>query len=250
MYCYPPPGRQFAGEGDEAESVQNPLAVYLEVFGPGFADALRDKVVLDIGCGGGYQVVAAAELGARVCIGTEAREVFGNAQRLARQRGLANRVQFTLEPMENMPAGSIDVALSQNSFEHFDDPAGILSGAMHALRPGGRFFITFAPPWLNPFGVHMFFMIKYPWAHFLFSERTIMTVRKLYRNDGADYFREAEGGLNKMTIRKFLTLVGQSGFNVVEFAPTPIRFTPPFLSRVPGLREFVTSRVSAILERP
>ena len=44
-------------------------------------------------------------------------------------------------------------------------------------------------------------MTKYPWAHVLFSENTIMAVRKLYKNDNASRFEEVEGGLNQMTIK-------------------------------------------------
>lgn len=247
LYCHPPPGRP--AKSDESNSGE-PLATYLAVFGPSFHSAIRDKVVLDIGCGHGHQVVALAECGARTGIGLEARPIFQPGEDRARALGLDGRVKFTLTTMEEMEAASIDVALSQNSFEHYQDPGNVLRGALRLLRPGGRFFITFSPPWLNPFGVHMFYMIKYPWAHFIFPESTIMRVRRLYRSDNAERFEDVEGGLNRMTIRKFLRSVALSGFDIEKLIVTPIRGTPAVLAHLPGIREFVSSRVSAILVKP
>jgi hypothetical protein len=92
-------------------------------------------------------------------------------------------------------------------------------------------------------------MIRPPWAHFFFSEKTIMTVRKLYRDDNAEHYEDVDGGLNQMTVRKFVRFVKNSGFQLEQLVLTPIRYTPPILSRIPGIREFVTSRVSAVLTK-
>ena len=79
--------------------------------------------------------------------------------------------------------GGFDIVLSHNSMEHFGDPARILDVMKSALKPDGRLYITFGPPWYAPYGSHMHFFTRVPWVNLLFSERTVMAVRARYRND-------------------------------------------------------------------
>jgi 2-polyprenyl-3-methyl-5-hydroxy-6-metoxy-1,4-benzoquinol methylase len=249
-FCYPPPGRPDSHEKKMPIGQGNHLVMFETAFGKSFGSAIKNKVVLDIGCGGGAQVISMAQCGAAKSIGADYRPNFVDALDFAIKTGIKDRTYFTTEPLRSLGEGSVDVVASQNAFEHFKDPAVILADAKYVLKPGGQFFIVFSPPWLHPFGVHMFFMIKYPWAHFLFSEQTIMAVRKMYRNDGATRFIETEGGLNQMTISKFERLVSESGFECKGLSLTPIRIFPMFLTKLPGLRELITTVVSAELVRP
>ncbi len=246
LYCYPPPGKNIkknkAREGTEKE----PLELLIRNFGETFKSSLKNSNILDIGCGEGDQVIALAVRDTRFVIGSEIRPIYEKSLIRARNLGISNKVKFTLSPIRELGKYSIDIIISQNSFEHYKKPEKILESAYYILKNGGKFFITFSPPWLNPFGVHMFFMIKYPWAHFIFSEKTIMTVRKLYRNDNAEKFEESEGGLNKMTIRKFKYLVKNAGFKLDKLYLRPIKGIP-LVTKIPILREFFTSSVSAIL---
>ena len=41
----------------------------------------------------------------------------------------------------------------------------------------------------------------------LFSEKTVMTVRRHFRNEGAIRYNEIKNGLNQMTVRQFEGLV-------------------------------------------
>jgi len=76
-----------------------------------------------------------------------------------------------------------------------------------------------------------------------------MRVRRLYREDNAMRYEQLEGGLNQMTVRKFLNYVNQSRFSLDNLLLTPIRYTPSFLAKLPWVREFVISRVSAVLSK-
>jgi SAM-dependent methyltransferase len=247
IFCYPPPGK-LAGHDKKTPIGQGDhLREFRTAFGSQFLDAIRNKVVLDIGCGKGAQVVSIAQAGAEKSIGVDYRPIFNEALDFATKLGIKNKVYMTIDPVRNLGEQSVDVIASQNAFEHFKDPAAILADAKYVLRLGGRFFIVFSPPWFHPFGVHMFFMIKYPWAHVLFSENTIMTVRKLYRDDGATLFNETEGGLNQMSIAKFKRLVYESGFEMKTLNLVPIRTFGSFFGKLPGLRELITTVVSAEL---
>lgn len=250
LFCYPPPGKTNVGENQKHQDNHgDPLEILIQSFGQQFLDTIRDQRVLDIGCGIGEQVLGLAQHGAGCAFGAEERPLYAQIEQRARDQGLSDRVRFTQAPIRDLGRGAMDVVISQNSFEHFREPATILADAHHVLKSGGKFYITFSPPWLNPFGVHQFFMIRLPWAHFIFSEKTILTVRKLYRDDNAERYEDVDGGLNQMTVRKFIRFVKNSGFQLEQLALTPIRYTPPLLSRIPGIREFVISRVSAVLTK-
>jgi SAM-dependent methyltransferase len=211
-------------------------------------ESVKNRVVLDIGCGKGTQVVGSVIEGAKYAIGIEIRPVFRKGEEWAKQLKIFDRVTFALSPIREIGKECVDVAISQNSFEHFMDPGQILSDVFYVLKRSGKFFITFGPPWLHAYGEHLRFMVRYPWAHILFSEKTIMAVRKLFRNDNADRFEQVEGGLNKMTINKFKRSVNRSGFELEQLSLTPTKGIGP-LVKIPYIQEFFTTNVSAILTK-
>lgn len=253
VWCLPPPPVPFEPRDAYAAAPPPPHPDPLErarrVYGTRLVDALRGKVFLDIGCGLGDQVIAAADAGAALSVGLDIVEVnLRVAEDRATERGLRDRVRFTTDTIETFGTDWADVALSQNSFEHFDHPEAILEQAYRALRPGGKFFVTFGPSWWHPFGVHHMFMIRLPWAHALFSEQTILRVRRLYRPNRPTCWREV--GLNRMTVAKLLRLVADTPFEVTDLSYTPIRPLPGWLVRLPLFREWTTADTSVILTKP
>src|SRR5687767_400724 len=106
----------------------------LEVLlGPGIWDEVRGRDVLDFGCGPGAEAVEVAERGARRVIGLELRRKWINqAAAHAAARGVADRCHFVREWNE-----PVDVILSLDSFEHFEDPAAILVVMRGLLKPTG-----------------------------------------------------------------------------------------------------------------
>jgi SAM-dependent methyltransferase len=253
VWCVPPPPVPFeprdAYDAKPPEMHPEPLERTRRVYGDRFAKALAGKVFLDIGCGLGDQVIAAAEAGAQLAVGLDTVEInLRMAEARAQTRGVTDRVRFTTDTIETFGTEWADVALSQNSFEHFDDPGEILAQAYRALKPGGQFFVTFGPSWWHPFGVHHMFMIKRPWAHAVFSEQTILKVRQLYRPNKPTCWQEV--GLNKMTVAKLLRLVKDTRFVVSDLSFTPIRPLPLWLVRLPLFREWTTADTSVILTKP
>jgi SAM-dependent methyltransferase len=252
--CVPPPPVPFEPRDtfdlSKPPAIEDdPLLRARRVYGSKFENALRDRIFLDIGCGWGAQVIGAAKAGAKLSVGVDvivrSLEV-GEAH--ARNHGVADRVKFTTDTIPTFGTDWADVALSQNSFEHFLNPEEILAQAHKALKPGGQFFVTFGPSWWHPFGEHNMFMIRMPWAHVIFSERTILRVRQLYRpNKPATW---SEVSLNQMTVSRFLRLVRQSNFIVSDLSFTPIRPLPGWLVRLRPFREWTTADVSVILTKP
>ncbi len=195
----------------------------------------KDKVVIDFGCGDGADAVEVAERGAKRVIGIDIRErALAKARQTARAHGVAERCTFTTQTDEKA-----DVILSLDAFEHFDDPAAILRIMRKLVKDEGCVIAAFGPTWYHPLGGHLF--SPFPWAHLIFTEKSLIRWRSDFKTDGATRFGEAEGGLNQLTIRRFKKIVEESDFKFEEFEPVPIRRLQLFAN--PLTREFTTSIV-------
>jgi SAM-dependent methyltransferase len=205
------------------------------LFGESIWSEIRGKIVADFGCGAGAEAVELAQHGAARVVGIDIIERLLHAARQAAERvGVADRCHFTTRTDER-----VDVVLSLDGFEHFDDPEGVLDRMGRMIEPDGRILLTFGPTWLHPLGGHLFSV--FPWAHLVFTERALLRWRAGFKSDGATRFREVEGGLNQMTIRRFRRLVARSPLSFETFEPVPIRRLRALAN--PVTQEFVTSFV-------
>lgn len=211
----------------------------LEVLlGPDIWDRIRDKDVLDFGCGPGSEAVEIAEHGARHVIGIDLRQRWLDlGVEHAREHGVSDRCTFAREWRD-----PVDLIISLDSFEHFADPAGVLAHMRSLLRPGGKVLAAFGPTWYHPLGGHIYSV--FPFSHLLFSERALVRWRALHKSDGARTIEES--GLNKMTIRRFIKLVEASPLRFASFELLPIRPLRLIANRV--TREFTTAAVRCVLE--
>lgn len=223
------------------------LSLLAEVY-PELLSRVANARVLDFGCGWGYQAVALANSGADSVVGVDINaEWLEKARRLAAESGVSNRVRF-VQMLDPADTGRFDLVLSQDSMEHFPDPEGALRTMAAALAPGGDVVITFAPPWYAPYGAHMHFFTPIPWVHLLMPERTVMRVRARYKHDAAQRYEEVEGGLNRMSLKRFRRLLRLSGLALVRLSTEPVK-GQRLVSRMPLLEEFFTNRVTAVLRR-
>jgi SAM-dependent methyltransferase len=196
---------------------------------------IRDKTVIDFGCGDGVATLDLARHGAAKVIGLDILQgALDKATNNAAAAGLAGFCEFSTST--NTKA---DVIISLDAFEHFGDPAAILEIMHTLLKPGGCVMASFGPTWYHPLGGHLFSM--FPWAHLLFSETALIRWRADIRPDGATQFSEVEGGLNRMTIARFERLVSASKFRIETLETVPIRSLRPIHCRL--TREFATAIV-------
>lgn len=211
----------------------------LEVLlGPRIWDLTRDKDVLDFGCGPGSEAVEIAEHGARHVIGIDLRQRWLDlGVEHAVDRGVADRCTFAREWSD-----PVDLIVSLDSFEHFADPAAVLTHMRGLLRPGGKVLTAFGPTWYHPLGGHIYSV--FPFSHLLFSERALVRWRSLHKSDGARTIEES--GLNKMTISRFIRLVEASPLRFVSFELLPIRPLRLIANRL--TREFTTAAVRCVME--
>jgi len=209
------------------------------MFGKNIWREIKGRVVMDFGCGNGTQAIEMAQHGARRVVGIDSRQkVLDLANQKAASAGVSGFCEFTTRT-----AQKVDVICSIDGFEHYNDPGQVLASMKSQLKPGGKIYISFGPPWFHPYGGHLFSV--FPWAHLIFTEKALIRWRSDFKSDGATRFHEVEGGLNQMTVRRFRKLVRQNDFLILEFKAIPIRKLR-WLSN-PLTREFMTSVVHCVL---
>lgn len=237
---------------------------------------LAGKDVVDFGCGGGELSFVAAEMGARSVIGLEVEHSqYEMAKGKADASSLDAPPQFFHSPDTkkiDRPDESADVILCFDVLEHILDYADIIPEWKRILRPGGRVLIWWMP-YYHPWGHHVESLVPVPWAHAIFSDRTVInTCAKIY---DMPLFKpriwdlDSEGNkkpnkwlqmdvlptLNKLTIRKFERICGDLGFGFRrrEFHPIsssgPAKAMSSALISVPLTREFFTSVVIYDIEK-
>lgn len=237
-----PPGAEDFPGGTARATLDNSLDYLLKTV-PDFLDIVKGRDVLDFGCGTGLQAAALALRGyVHHVVGVDLPREFLQE----RWRKLPAIPNLTLTT--DLGDATFDVVYSCSSFEHFADPVGILDLMHRHTRPGGRVIITFAEPWYSPRGSHMSFFTRIPWVNVLFPEKAVMRVRSRYRSDGARHYEEIEGGLNRMTIRRFENIVRNSGMRADRISLFAVKGLP-LVTRIPVVREFLTSSASCVLTR-
>lgn len=234
-----PSGRDYPG-GTVKATPETALNFLIKTV-PGFADKLKGAEVLDFGCGHGLQALAMGRFAKRVVGLDLPREVLQKSWSQHR----ASNVEFrnALDHGEQF-----DVVISCSSFEHFADPAAILDLMRERTRHGGTVIISFAEPWYSPRGAHMDGFTRVPWVNLLFPEKAVLSVRALYRKDGARRYEDVEGGLNRMTLAKFERLMRNSRMQVEALHLWPVKGLP-LVSRLPVMRELLTAAASCVLRK-
>lgn len=240
------PSQPDRAEGVESWEGMDPLIELRRRF-PDFDQRIAGKVVLDFGCGHGDQTVAMLRAGAAHVVAVDIEP----AQREATRSTVANYGMSDMVTIaESIPPGVyglVKVIVSQNAMEHFTDAEAVLTAWRKALTPDGVVLLTFGPPWYAPYGAHMHFFTPVPWVHLLFPESAVLRVRSRYRNDGATRYEDVEGGLARMSVRRFHRLVRDAGFVASDVQYDTVKGLP--VTGIPIVRELLTNNIAAELRR-
>jgi SAM-dependent methyltransferase len=244
-----PDSADYPAEGNSySASVETALSL-LENAIPDFSGLVKNKKIADFGCGFGFQSCALAKFHTAQVVGIDSNEsTLVRAWENARRNGLDSGKLTFIQQAGKEYQHYFDLVISQNSFEHFHDPVSILDTMKSLIKDDGKIIISFGPPWYAPYGSHMHYFCKVPWMHLLFSERTIMSVRSRYRNDGATRYEEVESGLNQMSIRKFENIIKDSKLKVCYQQYRCVK-NMNYLGGLPVLRELFINHVSVVLSK-
>lgn len=215
-------------------------------FGSGFWALIKNKKVLDFGCGEGGFVIGMAS---KVCCKAEGIDIQDNfevAKKYVSKHQILN-TKFYLGDSVKMEEATYDVVISHDSFEHFEDPESILKEMVRLVKAGGHILIKFGPTWMSPYGRHMggTFKKSRPWIHLLIPEKNMMRVHSVYHNNIRLYekYKDLKGGLNKMTIKKAKSIIqNQTALQIETIKITPWRGLKMFI-KFPVLKELFGSGV-------
>ena len=240
-----PEGNDYPQTNDEI-SIDNALDLLNRVI-PNFNALVSCKRVVDLGCGDGYQSIALVKKYGCSVVGVDSNQkTLRKAIENANDHNISSKELSFIENISADMLKNFDVVVSQNSFEHFANPAKILDEMGSLLNGSGIILLTFSPPWLAPYGSHMHFFCKLPWINVLFPEEVVMKVRSHFRSDGAKRYEES--GLNRMTIAKFESIVSSSNLKITYRNYECIKGMN-WLAKVPLLREFFINSVTAVLSK-
>lgn len=150
------------------------------------ASALRNRIVLDLGCGyGGRTAGYATEYGAAEVIGVEPHaHVIERCSAFAASRGITN-CRFLTNDQTGIPLPdrSVDVVVSYDVFEHVTDPAAMLAEIHRVLTPGGMVYLVFTP-YFGALSHHLNYITRLPGLHWVFAPQTLVNAVNRLLNDG------------------------------------------------------------------
>jgi len=238
----------------------------IELFCGGFTtdEMFKGKKVLDMGCGAAGKSLYYVTLGAEKVTGAEiVSHHKAEAEALACAKGLSDRFEFVLGSALQLPFPdkSFDTIIMNDFMEHISDPEAALKEAMRLLDDKGRIYINFSP-YYHPFGAHLWDAIYIPWVHSLFSEKTMIEAYKYKIKDLPDRLEreslritkdengnESLGYLNKMTIKRYYSILDKMGIKPVYLKEVPLRsiFTP--LAKTKLFKEQFVKMVVTVIEK-
>ena len=232
--------------------------IYMEPAGD-----LRGKHLLDIGCGLGGKTVAYAEAGAAVVGADLLEKNVEQSGAYAKMKG-ADAAFFVADAAAlPLAGGAFDTVVANDAMEHFAEPGDALREMARVVKPGGAIWIFFTPHY-SPLGSHLYDYVYTPWCHLLFTRGQLQSAIRAVlkermpgasRDEIEERVREImesyDRDLNHMSVRKFLGIVSRVKdvrISTLELKPAKFPALKP-LTRVPGLREFISGFVVCRLER-
>lgn len=210
-------------------------AVYYESWLNQCGDTLKNKKILDFGCGEGLATLGLSLFcSAESVLGVDIGEDFRQLDNLLQANGLirpktVGDIDFEkIEPCSDLGEARFDVAVSWSVLEHvskdiFDTQIKMI---VRALKPGGYFIVQIAPLYYSPFGSHLFNVHK-PWQHLI--EQTNLLQNMTYTNqekESANHMWNCFATLNRFTDADFVTRINQAGLEILRTYETFTNLVP------------------------
>lgn len=219
------------------------------------------KTVLDLGCGlGGKTVYYGLHSRAGSILGIDVIEKFtALATDFALMRGASEKVQFRVTPPNKLEwqAAAFDIILSNDTMEHVEHPEQMMTECHRILKPAGYMCIDFGPLYYSHRGAHIYDYIHIPWCHLLFTQQTLINViRQLPEHPhsfGHDRTIVRFTGLNKLTVRRFRSIVKHLDFDILYWQigrEKRIKGIPvAWISYIPFLGNLFRTTITCVLRK-
>lgn len=143
--------------------------------GLGVPISIRNKKILEIGCGHGGKCLFYANNGALEVVGVDIDE-----DRLGYGKKLKEELKVSNVRFLNMDATNItfddeyfDLIFAPDVFEHFINPDLVLRECRRLLKTGGKVIVNPVGSIYSKDGAHLKIGIGLPWIYVFFSEKTI-----------------------------------------------------------------------------
>lgn len=189
---------------------------------------LRDKKVLDLGCGFGWHCRYAREMGAKSVVGVDLSE-----NMLERAREMTNDSDITYHRLAiediDFPAAEFDVVLSSLALHYVEDFDRICNKIYDCLAPGGTFVLSFEHPVFTALAAQ-------DWHHGLNGQRLHWPVDN-YSSEGLRQARFLDTDVIKYhrTVATHMNGLIQAGFRITKVSePQP---TQEMLESIDGMRD-------------
>jgi 2-polyprenyl-3-methyl-5-hydroxy-6-metoxy-1,4-benzoquinol methylase len=222
---------------------------------------VRDRSVLDVGCGVGAVCLEAARRGARRVLGVD---VAADAIRYARAMLAADHHSWPVEYLayggdpDELDEERFDIVISKDAMTYYGtrpgspDAEAMVGRMAGRLRDGGLLAMRAAPLWKAPYGGRLDSWL--PWAHLIFPEPIIFERYRLDRGPTKTATTFEEGlGVNRMTLERLRSIMRGSGLECLHFATNVSRHPAAKalrrLARVPWLEEYCTQNALGVWRR-
>jgi SAM-dependent methyltransferase len=177
----------------------------------GMLPELKDKNVLDLGCGYGWHCRYAREQGARSVLGIDISEkMIERAREFNEDPNITYR-QAAIEDIDFEP-GQFDVAVSSLALHYIEDFVSVCRKIYNSLAPGGSFILSMEHPIFTAVAAQ-------DWHYGLGGERLHWPVDH-YQSEGQRVARFLDSDVVKYhrTVATIMNALIQAGFRITEVA--------------------------------
>lgn len=208
-----------------------------------------DSRILVVGCGEGAGEIEwfASRCKSVVAVDVARRAVDRSANRTA---ALTNvRCQLVDGRTLGFRDREFDLVFMRNVCEHIINVKECFDEYYRVLKPGGILVNKFAPLFYSPYGAHFQDALKLPWGHLIFGLGPVVELRNKYYPGQLAASSWTDLGLNRITERRYRTIVTSAGFRNRIYTIQTSR-NMPLVAYIPLIRNLFIFGVINILERP
>jgi ubiquinone/menaquinone biosynthesis C-methylase UbiE len=212
--------------------------------------SLKNKILLDVGCGYGGRSVYYASMGAKVIAIDIKPKRFKLSNEFAKLHNVDRQVTFQIADAAYLPFknNSFDVVMSNNAMQYISNPLQSLNEFKRVVKPDGLICINFGPPWYAPICPEA--GTAFPWSHLLFSQETI---KKAFKRMGKEEFFTGRMDdiykiSNQFTIKSYRKLLTSINLKLVHFKLWTRPYVAPLL-RIPFFKEFFCTQIISVTRK-